>query len=129
MVRVANELHDSWVLRRVLGAPRDVSTAYENKAGSHISWWFSDYSNTFHPKYLQTKPYESISMTVQIMGFFVVLWILFAFSIGQGKNQTREYASIRLEGSFGSMLGWDHTALVEKNLFLCTVPRGTALAS
>lgn len=45
------------------------TTAYENKAGTHISW-FSYYSNTFHPEYLQTKPYESISMTVQIVVFF-----------------------------------------------------------
>lgn len=58
-----------------------------------------------------------------------ILWMLIQFLIGWGgKIQTHVYASIWLEDSFGSILRWDHTVLVEEILFLCTVSSGTALA-
>lgn len=86
----------------------------ENKAGTHIFWWFSYYSNTFHPKYLQTKPYESKSMTVWIWFFF-----LFCSPFWWAEGKIR-HMNILLSGRhFGSFLGWHHTALVERNLCFC----------
>lgn len=55
---------------KVLQAPRDIHTAYENKAGPISPADFSHYSNTFHPKYLQIKHYESILMTESCISSF-----------------------------------------------------------
>lgn len=101
-----------WQWRRVLQAPRDVSIAYENKAGTHTFCWFSFYFKTLYPKYLQIKHYESILMTIWILHLFA-LWMLNRL----GKSQTNVYATIWLEDSFGSLLGWDHTVRVEKKSF------------
>lgn len=69
-------------------------------------------------QYISSKIFTNQALwkhfNVRIMIFFT-LWILFAFSIGCGKNRTHVYASIWLEDSFGSFLGWGHTALVENN--------------
>ena len=133
MVWVANELHiDSGVSRRVLQAPRDVPIAYENKAGTHLICWFSYSSNTFHSKYLQIKHYESISIIVQIWDLFT-LSIFIEVLIGWWKSQTNThthiYASIWLEDSFGSFLGWDRNSASGEEIPVSgTTSKSTALA-
>lgn len=70
----------------------------------------------FIPNSYKPSPMKAFQWLFKSCVFFFILQILFTFSTGWGKNQTRVYASIRPEGSFGSLLGWYYTALVERNL-------------
>jgi len=93
--------------------------------GTHISCWFSYYPNIFHPKYLQTKHYESISMTVWILNLFI-LWMFIKFSVGWGGKSDTCLCFYLVGRQLWLISGLrSHSASGEKSLFLCTVSNGT----
>lgn len=117
---------DSWVSRGCCKLPEMYPQHMKIRQGPTPPADFHTIPTHFIQNYLQIKHYESISVTVCNWNLFI-LSICTEFLIGWGKNQTCVYGSIWLEDSFGSCLGWDHTVPAEKNLFLGTISKSTAL--